>query len=147
MPSISQFAQISDYALVEYIYESEAISTTQARCLRLENKYTNTYQFLNNAQAYGRTKNVLDRSASRLGVDAKTWAYQDIDSPIPIIVKDSNFFLSFFLLMNQISLLLWWITFTLLLVFSSFFILFFFYLLPYLWLLPITHLAKAPFVQ
>ena len=91
MPSISQFAQISDYALIEYIYESESITTTQAKCLRLENKYTNTYQFLNNAQAYGRTRNVLDHSASRLGVDAKTWAYQDIDSPIPIIVKDPNF--------------------------------------------------------
>ena len=93
MPSISQYAQISDYALVEYIYESESISITQAKCLRLENKYTSTYQFLNNAQAYKRTGNILDRSASKLGPDSKVWAYHDIDSPIPIIQRDNNFVL------------------------------------------------------
>ncbi len=91
MPSISQFAQISDYALIEYIYSDEAITTSQARCLRLENKYTSTYQFLNNAQAYKRTGNILDRSASKVGADSSSWAYHDIDAPVPIIARDSNF--------------------------------------------------------
>jgi hypothetical protein len=93
MPVNSQFLQISKYALVEYIYSDEIITTTQARCLRLQNKYTNTYQFLNGAQAYKRTGNILDRSASRLGTTVQSWAYHDIDAPIPIIQKDANFVL------------------------------------------------------
>ena len=94
MPATSQYIQITDYALVEYIYTDETITTTQARCLRLQNKYTNTYQFLNNAQAFKRTANILDNSASRLGTDAKVWAYHDIDSPVPIIQQDNNFVLT-----------------------------------------------------
>lgn len=94
MPATSQYIQITDYALVEYIYTDETITTTQARCLRLQNKYTNTYQFLNNAQAFKRTANILDTSASRLGTDAKVWAYHDIDSPVPIIQQDNNFVLT-----------------------------------------------------
>jgi hypothetical protein len=94
MPATSQYIQITDYALVEYIYTDETITTTQARCLRLQNKYTNTYQFLNNAQAFKRTANILDSSASRLGTDAKVWAYHDIDSPVPIIQQDNKFVLT-----------------------------------------------------
>ncbi len=93
MPSTSQYIQISDYALLEYIYTNETITTTNARCLRLQNKYTNTYQFLNNAQAYKRTGNILDKSASKLGTESKAWAYHDIDTPIPIIQQDNNFVL------------------------------------------------------
>lgn len=94
MPATSQYIQITNYALVEYIYTDETITTTQARCLRLQNKYTNTYQFLNNAQAYKRTGNILDSSASRLGSNASVWAYHDIDSPVPIIQQDNNFVLT-----------------------------------------------------
>ena len=93
MPSTSQYIQISDYALLEYIYTNETINTTNARCLRLQNKYTNTYQFLNNAQAYKRTGNILDKTASKLGTESKAWAYHDIDTPIPIIQQDNNFVL------------------------------------------------------
>jgi hypothetical protein len=94
MPVTSQYIQITDYALVEYIYTDETITTTQARTLRLENRYTNTYQFLNNAQAYKRTGNILDKSASKMGTDAKVWAFHDIDSPVPIIQTDNNFVLT-----------------------------------------------------
>lgn len=94
MSATSQYIQITNYALVEYIYSDETITTTQARCLRLQNRYTNTYQFLNNAQAYKRTGNILDRSASKLGLDSKVWAYHDIDTPVPIIQRDNNFTLT-----------------------------------------------------
>ena len=93
MPSTSQYLQISDYALVEYVYADENITTTQARCLRLQNKYTNTYQFLNNAQAYKKTGNILDKSASKLGTDSQAWAYHDIDVVVPTIQTDANFVL------------------------------------------------------
>jgi hypothetical protein len=94
MSATSQYIQITNYALVEYIYSNETITTSQARCLRLQNRYTNTYQFLNNAQAYKRTGNILDKSASKLGLDSKVWAYHDIDTPVPIIQRDNNFVLT-----------------------------------------------------
>jgi hypothetical protein len=67
MPSTSTYVQLSNYALVEYVYESEIITTTSARTLRLRNGYTSQYQFLNSSTAVNITGNVLDRSASRLG--------------------------------------------------------------------------------
>ena len=87
----SSYIQISDYALLEYIYDSEIVTTTQAKPLRLYNNYSNEYQFLNNAQALGITENVLDNSAARLGRESTKWAYLDVDSVTPVIQIDSNF--------------------------------------------------------
>ena len=94
MPSTSTYVQLSNYALVEYVYESEIITTTTARTLRLKNGYTEQYQFLNGSSAVNLTGNVLDRSASPLGLDSRKWAYHDIDPVIPIIQNDSNFTLT-----------------------------------------------------
>jgi hypothetical protein len=94
MPGTSTYVQLSNYALVEYTYSSETITTTKARPLRLKNGYTDEYQFLNSSTAVNITGNVLDRSASRLGIDSTTWAYQDIDSTTPIVQIDSNFTLN-----------------------------------------------------
>lgn len=94
MPSTSTYVQLSNYALVEYVYESEIITTTTARTLRLKNGYTEQYQFLNASSAVNLTGNVLDRSASRLGLDSTRWIYHDIDAAIPAIQTDSNFTLT-----------------------------------------------------
>jgi hypothetical protein len=94
MPSTSTYVQLSNYALVEYVYASEIITTTTARTLRLENGYTSQYQFLNASSAVNLTGNVLDRSASRLGLDSTKWAYHDIDAAVPTIQTDSNFTLT-----------------------------------------------------
>ena len=94
MPSTSTYVQLSNYALVEYVYESEIITTTTARTLRLRNGYTQEYQFLNSSTAVNLTGNVLDRSASRLGLDSTRWAYHDIDASVPTIQTDANFTLT-----------------------------------------------------
>ena len=91
MSATSTYVQLSNYALVEYVYESQTIITTQARTLRLRNGYTQEYQFLNSSTAVNITGNVLDRSASRLGLDSIRWAYHDIDAAVPTIQTDSNF--------------------------------------------------------
>lgn len=94
MSVTSQYIQISNYALVEYIYSDEIITTSQARCIRLQNKYTNTYQFLNGAQAYQRTGNILDKSASKNGsMQSQLWSFHDIDVPVPTIQTDPNYVL------------------------------------------------------
>jgi hypothetical protein len=52
MPGTSSYIQISRYALLEYQYNSELIqfsgTVPSAGGVRLENKYTGSYQFLNN---------------------------------------------------------------------------------------------------
>jgi hypothetical protein len=89
MPT-SSYIQIADYALIEYIYESQPIATTDARALRIYNNYSDQYQFLNNAQATMLTGNVLDYSAVRLGRESTKWGYLDIDTVTPIIQIDPN---------------------------------------------------------
>lgn len=93
MAETSTYVQLSKYALVEYIYSSESIITTDARLLRIKNSYKDEYQFVNSSSAVNITGNVLDRSASKMGIDT-TWAYQDIDVPAPIIQIDPNFTLT-----------------------------------------------------
>jgi hypothetical protein len=91
MSGTSTYVQLSNYALIEYIYNSEVITTAVARPFRLYNGYSDQYQFLNGSSAVNITGNVLDRSASRLGVDSSLWAYQDINSTTPIIQIDNKF--------------------------------------------------------
>lgn len=95
MPGTSSYIQISRYALLEYQYNSEAIpvsaSPGSAGAIRLENKYTGTYQFLNTSQSVQLTGNVLDRSAGRMNPVGNRWAYFDIDTSIPIFQTNSNF--------------------------------------------------------
>jgi len=90
MPGTSTYIQIADYALIEYTYSSETISTTQAKALRLYNNYLNQYQFLNNAQATALTGNVLDYSAVLVSRESNKWGYLDVDSVSPIISIDPN---------------------------------------------------------
>lgn len=94
MAGTSTYVQLSNYALIEYVYSSEVLTTAQAKTLRLQNKYSDQYQFVNASSAVNITGNVLDRSASRLGVDSSTWAYLDIDSTTPVIQIDPNFVLT-----------------------------------------------------
>jgi hypothetical protein len=95
MPGTSAYIQVSRYALLEYQYNSELIpvsaSPGSAGAIRLENKYLNTYQFLNNNQSVNLTGNVLDRSAARMGDVTNKWAYFDIDTAVPIYLTNSNF--------------------------------------------------------
>jgi hypothetical protein len=67
MATTSSYIQISEYALIEYIYNSDTITTAQARPLRLYNNYSVEYYYVNNAQSLGLTQNVLDNTAARLG--------------------------------------------------------------------------------
>lgn len=90
MPVTSSYIQIANYALLEYTYASEIISTSKAKALRLFNGYTNEYQFLNNAQATQLTGNVLDYSAVLINRDSNKWGYLDVDSVSPIISIDPN---------------------------------------------------------
>lgn len=90
MPITSSYIQIANYALLEYTYASETISTSKAKALRLFNGYTNEYQFLNNAQATQLTGNVLDYSAVLINRDSNKWGYLDVDSVSPIISIDPN---------------------------------------------------------
>lgn len=90
MPVTSSYIQIADYALLEYTYASETISTSKAKALRLFNGYTNEYQFLNNAQATQLTGNVLDYSATLISRDSNKWGYLDVDNVSPIISIDPN---------------------------------------------------------
>jgi hypothetical protein len=90
MPGTSTYIQVAEYALLEYTYSSETISTTQAKALRLYNNYTREYQFLNNAQATALTGNVLDYSAVMVSKESNKWGYLDVDSVSPIISIDPN---------------------------------------------------------
>ena len=90
MAATSSYIQIANYALLEYIYANETISTTKARVLRLYNNYSNEYQFINSAAGYTLTENVLDTSATKMGADGTRWAYLDVDSPVPVIQIDPN---------------------------------------------------------
>jgi hypothetical protein len=90
MPATSSYIQIADYALLEYIYESQPVSTSQARPLRIYNNYSNQYQFLNSTQATSLTANVLDFSAVRMGRESTKWAYLDMDTVTPVIQIDPN---------------------------------------------------------
>lgn len=90
MAATSSYIQISDYAVIEYIYSSEIITTTKAKTLRLFNNYNKQYQFLNSATATQLTGNVLDYSAVRIGPEASRFGYLDIDTVSPIIQVDSN---------------------------------------------------------
>jgi hypothetical protein len=91
MSGTSTYIQLSNFALIEYTYSSETISTLKARTLKLDNNYLGQYQFLNGSTAVNITGNVLDRSASLMGIDSTTWAYQSMQSPVPIIQVDNNF--------------------------------------------------------
>ena len=95
MPGTSAYIQISKYALLEYQYNSEYIPVSggsgSAGALRLENKYLNTYQFLNTNQSVDLTGNVLTRSAARMGAISNRWAYFDINTAVPIYQTNSNF--------------------------------------------------------
>lgn len=95
MPGTSSYIQISRYALLEYQYNSEAIpimvTAGSAGVIRLENKYTGSYQFLNTSQSVNLTGNVLDRSAGRMNPAGNRWAYFDIDVSVPIYLTNSNF--------------------------------------------------------
>ena len=89
--STSSYIQISNYALLEYIYESNyVISTSQAKTLRLYNNYSNEYQFLNSTQAAELTANILDYTAVRLGRESTKWGYLDMDVVSPLIQIDPN---------------------------------------------------------
>ena len=87
----SSYIQISDYALLEYIYSNETIVTSKAKPLRLYNNYSREYQYLNNAQATNLTANVLDYSAVRMGRESTKWAYLDMDTVSPVVQLDPNF--------------------------------------------------------
>lgn len=91
MSGTSTYVQLSNFALIEYVYSSEIIPSTTARTLKLTNNYINQYQFLNGSTSVNITGNVLDRSASLTGIDSITWAYQSMQSPVPIIQTDNNF--------------------------------------------------------
>ena len=88
MAITSSYVQISQYAVVEYFYQSEIINSSKAKTLRLSNKYNNQYQFLNNAAATTITGNVLDTSVVQLGTTSSRWGYLDIDNVAPIIQID-----------------------------------------------------------
>jgi hypothetical protein len=90
MAVTSSYVQISDYAVVEYFYQSEIISTSKAKALRLSNGYSKQYQFLNSASAKTLTGNVLDTSVVQLGSASSRWGYLDIDTVAPIIQIDPN---------------------------------------------------------
>jgi hypothetical protein len=90
MAATSSYIQISDYALIEYIYSNETIVSSKAKPLRLYNNYSREYQFLNNAQATNLTGNVLDYSAVRMGRESTQWGYLDMDTPSPLVQIDSN---------------------------------------------------------
>jgi hypothetical protein len=94
MATTSSYIQISEYALIEYIYNSDIIPTTKARPLRLYNNYSLEYYYVNNAQSIGITQNVLDNTATRLGREGTKWAYMDIDPVAPVITIDNNFSLT-----------------------------------------------------
>ena len=102
MPGTSSYIQISRYALLEYQYNSELIqfsgTVPSAGGVRLENKYTGSYQFLNNDQSVNLTGNVLDRSAGRMNPIGNKWAYFDIDVSMPIFKTNSKYKLRTFTL-------------------------------------------------
>lgn len=94
MATTSSYIQLSEYALIEYIYNSDNLSTTSSRPLRLYNNYSKEYYFINNAQSLSITGNVLDNTAARMGRESTKWAYMDIDPVAPVINIDNNFSLN-----------------------------------------------------
>jgi hypothetical protein len=86
----SSYIQISDYALIEYIYSNDIIVSSKAKPLRLYNNYSREYQYINNAQATNLTGNILDYSAVCMGRESTKWAYLDMDTVAPIIQIDPN---------------------------------------------------------
>ena len=81
--------QISNYALVEFDYETTTTSTNTQSFLLIDSSYTNTRQILNVTKGNNPTSNILDRSAIRL-TDTRTWAHLDQDRAVPYNVLDSN---------------------------------------------------------
>ena len=90
MPSTSRYIQITEWALLEYEYSSEEILNSSAKAFKIENAYTDTFQFINGDIALSLTGNVLDRNSVPLSTIGNRWAYTDIDTIIPTIQSDSN---------------------------------------------------------
>lgn len=93
MAITSRYVQLSNWALLEYVYESEAITTTLAKTWLIENKYINTNVFLNGNESLMVTENVLDTTSNNM-TNMNIWSYNNVDAAIPIINNDSNLILS-----------------------------------------------------
>jgi len=91
MPVTSRRVQLSNYALVEYVYSDALISTSQAKPYLLSNGYNGQYQFLNSSTSVNATGNVLDRSATPVSADGSQWVSLSTQSPVPVIQLDKNF--------------------------------------------------------
>jgi hypothetical protein len=90
MPVTSRRVQLSNYALVEYIYSDTQISTTKAKPYLLTNGYNGQYQFLNSSASINTTGNVLDRSATPVSIDGSQWVSLSTQSPVPVIQLDKS---------------------------------------------------------
>ena len=71
----SRYIQITDWALLEYEYESQAIPNSEVKAFKIENEYTDTLQFINGDLATSMTGNVPNKSSIVTNVIGNYWAY------------------------------------------------------------------------
>ena len=90
MPVTSRRVQLTNYALLEYVYADTEISTSSAKPLLLTNAYNNQYQFVNSATAASATGNTLDNSATPVSSDNTKWVYLTTQTNVPAIKIDPN---------------------------------------------------------
>jgi hypothetical protein len=84
----SRYIQITPWALLEYEYANQSISLSSTKATKIQNDYTQSFQFVNGNIALNLTGNVLDRSAVPLSPLRNRWGYTDIDAIVPLIGLD-----------------------------------------------------------
>jgi len=90
MNTSSKFVQLTDYALLEYEYNSTVISTEDCSFLRIKNAHTGVMSYLNfNPNDWTKprdlTGNILDRTVQQ--INDSEWAHLDMDKPISYFEK------------------------------------------------------------
>lgn len=83
----SRLIQINDWALLEFDYLTDVISTSDSNFYVINNKYKNYNQIISEDSSYKLTGNVLDYSVSQLG--NRKFVAQDRDIATPYLEFDS----------------------------------------------------------
>lgn len=69
----SRYIQVTDWALLEYEYESQSILNSDVKVFKIENEYTDSSQFINGDISLKRTNNVSSQSSVLTNVVGNRW--------------------------------------------------------------------------
>ena len=85
--SATKYIQISQYALLEYQYDTDTINTNNANFFSVYDKKLNRF-YLKNDDTVSSTNNVINKSSVK--IEDSLWADLNRNYPVPYINKDDN---------------------------------------------------------